>query len=423
MPAFKSEKLQSFLAWAGRRWKLLLGLLLLAVIVWIVLGFFPGGGKRDNFNGGPVPVALATASKGDIDVHLDALGTVQPLSTVTLHTRIDGQLMRVGFREGDLVKAGQFLAEIDPRPYQVQLVQAVGQYEKDKALLDNAQRDLERYRKLIELESISRQQLDTQESLVRQYQGTLAADRGTVDNAKLQLVYTRITAPLGGRVGLRQVDPGNMVHASDTNGLVVITQLQPITVVFSVPQDNIGAIMQRLAAKEKLVVKAYDREQKLELASGILLTVDNQIDTTTGTVKLKAQFANDKLGLFPNQFVNVRLRLETRKDATLIPSSAVQRGKGNATFVYVLKDDQSVTVRPIRLGTVEGETAAVEEGLAPGDVVVADGTDKLREGARIKARPSADAATPAADAGERKKHQRKDKQEEGATAAAAPGKP
>jgi multidrug efflux system membrane fusion protein len=254
---------------------------------------------------------------------------------------------------------------------------------RDQALLTNARVDAERYRTLLAQDSISKQQVDTQDALVRQYEAAVQSDKGAVDQAKLQITYARITAPIGGRVGLRQIDPGNIVHAADANGLVVIAQLQPVTVVYPIPEDNVPRVMKRLQQGEAVVVDAWDRDQKTKLATGRLLTVDNQIDTTTGTVKLKAEFANDNLALFPNQFVNVRMLLQTLPDALLIPSAAVQRG-APGTFVYVVKDDQTVTVAPVKLGPVQGEVTAIASGLAPGDLVVVDGTDKLKEGAKVE---------------------------------------
>lgn len=330
-----------------------------------------------------LPVVVAAARQSDVDVYLAGLGTVTPLNTVTVKSRVDGQLINLTFKEGQFVHAGELLAEIDPRPFQVQLAQAEGQMARDQALLKNAQLDLERYRTLFAQDSVAKQQLDTQEALVRQYQGSIKTDQGQIDNAKLQLAYTRITAPISGRVGLRQVDPGNIIHAGDQNGLVVITQLQPITVIFTITEDNVRSVMKKLQAGEKLAVDAYDREGKVKLASGVLLTVDNQIDPTTGTVKLKAQFSNDDYSLFPNQFVNVRMLVNVKKGATVINSAAIQRGV-QGTFIYVMKPDQTVTVRQIKPGPAQGDAIAIDTGLAPGEFVVVDGTDKLREGAKVE---------------------------------------
>ena len=349
----------------------------------------PTGGRR-GMDGRPVPVMSKTVQRGDIEVIITALGTVTARNTATVKPRIDGLLQRIAFHEGQTVKAGELLAEIDPRPFQALLDQANGQLTRDQALLGIAQLDIERYRALLAKDSIARQQVEAQEALVKQYQGTVQIDKGNVDNARLQLDFTRITAPLSGRLGLRQVDVGNMVRASDTTGLVVITQTQPIMSVFSIPADSLGSVVKHVQAGETLQVEAWDREGKNRLATGTLLSLDNQIDTTTGTVKLKAEFANTDNSLFPNQFVNVRLRVETRHAATLIPVAAVQRGT-LGTFVYVVNaEDSTVSTRSISLGPNTAEVVAIEKGLEAGEQVVVDGADKLRQGAKIEL-PSSEA--------------------------------
>lgn len=331
----------------------------------------------------PMPVAAVAAKTSDVGVYFTGLGSVTPVNTVTVKTRVDGQLMSVLFKEGQVVGSGDLIAEIDPRPFEVQLTQAEGQMARDQALLKNARLDLQRYEVLSEQDSIARQQRDTQESLVRQYEGAVKTDQGQIDNAKLQLLYSRITAPISGRVGLRLVDPGNIIHASDTSGLVVITQLQPITVVFSIPEDNLQKVLARLKSGAPLPVEAYDRDLKEKLATGSLLTVDNQIDPTTGTVRLKAMFQNKGNELFPNQFVNARLLVETMHNVIVVPASAIQRGP-QGTFVYVVKEDHTAAVRLVSVGETQGGEAAILKGLSSGELVVSEGAERLREGAKVE---------------------------------------
>lgn len=376
---------------------LLLVILLLAGLGWWIF-HSSGNSEHQGKFGGVMPVGVALVRQGDIDIYLNGLGTVTPLNTVTVRSRVDGQLMRVLFTEGQHVKAGAPLAIIDPRPFEAQLEQARGQLLRDQALLSNAQLDLERYKTLFVEDSIAKQQLDTQASLVRQYEGTVKNDQGQVANAEVQLSYTKITSPIAGRVGLRQVDIGNIVHTSDANGIVVVTELQPITVVFALPEDQIPAVMKAFSGGGKLPVEAWDRDNKISLETGILLAVDNQADTTTGTVKFKAEFPNEDNVLFANQFVNVHMLLSTEHDATLMPTAAIQHGL-QGTFVYkVNSDGKSVSVQPMTLGVTEGETVAVEKGLSPGDRVVTDGSDSLRDGAEIKIvsapQPAMSAVTP-----------------------------
>ena len=331
---------------------------------------------------GPMPVVAAVAQKGDIAVTRDGLGTVTPLANVTVRTQINGQLQEIAFQEGQIVQQGDFLAQIDPRPYQLALEQAQGALTRDQALLDEAKLNLERYRKLVAEDSIAKQTLDTQQSLVDQDQGNVQTDQSQIDAAKLNLTYCHITAPVSGRVGLRQVDQGNYVQVSDANGLVTITELQPITVIFTLPEDDLPAIMKRLADSAELQTTAYDRSQSTKLATGKLISVDNEIDTSTGTIKLRAQFDNQDNILFPNQFVNVELLVDTLHDATIVPLAAIQRGTPG-TFVYVVNDDSTVKVVPVKLGPSQGDNVAITDGLSPGDKVVTDGTDKLRDGAKI----------------------------------------
>lgn len=329
-----------------------------------------------------VPVVAVPAKTGDIGAYVSGLGTVMAVNTVTVRSRVDGQLVRVAFREGQLVHAGDLLAEIDPRPFEVQLVQAEGQKAKDEATLKNAMLDLQRYQTLMQSDAIPRQQLDTQRATVNQLEAALKTDEGQIQSAKLNLTYSRITAPITGTVGLRLVDAGNMVHANDQNGLVVITQLQPITAVFTIPSDQLPAVQQQLRAGKTLPVEAWDRDLKNRLADGTLLAIDNQIDPTTGTVKLKAIFSNEKSTLFSNQFVNARLLVNTLRSVVLVPAAAIQRSP-QSTFVWVVKPDSTVEMRPVEVQLAEGDRAAVRKGIADGESVVVDGVDKLQPGTKV----------------------------------------
>jgi multidrug efflux system membrane fusion protein len=345
-----------------------------------------GAGERHgrSRDGSAPSVIVATSRSADVSVYLNGLGTVTASSTVLVKSRVDGQLMSLAFREGQLVKANDVLAELDPRPFQVQVMQAEGQLARDEALLRNARTDLDRYKTLQAQDSITKQQLDTQDATVQQLAGIVEADQGQLGAARLQLSYAHITSPIDGRVGLRQVDVGNQIHASDPNGLVVITQLQPVNVVFAVPEDNVQQIVKSLATGEKLSVEAWDRSLQHRLANGTLLTADNEIDPATGTIKLKAQFANDDSALFPNQFVNARLLLSAEHGATVVPSAAVLRG-AQGPYVYVLNDDQTVVARAVKPGAIQGDDSAITEGLEVGERVVVDNTDKLRDGMKVQA--------------------------------------
>jgi len=352
-------------------------------------------GKRGAMNG-PMPVGTITAQKGNIDITVNALGTVTPLATVTVRTQIAGQLMQLNFQEGQTVKTGDLLALIDPRPYEAALSQAQGALQRDEALLAGAERNLARYNKLVKQDSIARQQRDDQEALVDQYKGTVEADKAQINTAQLNIQYCHITAPVGGRVGLRQVDPGNYVQAGDTNGIVVITQTQPISVIFSLPEDNLPTIMKRLNAGATLPVTAYDRSQTNKLATGQLSTVDNVIDATTGTVKMRALFDNADNALFANQFVNVVLLVDTLQDVLVVPSPAVKTG-APGTYVYVVKPDNTVALTPVKTGPASGESISIISGLNPGDIVVTDGADKLKDGAKVQLSNAQGAAGNAAD--------------------------
>jgi multidrug efflux system membrane fusion protein len=373
-----------------KRWWLLLGLVLVASLgaAWHLTkdssSAPPAAGKGGR---GPdsakIPVAAQPATiVPSFDITLGALGTVTARSTVTLHVRVDGELVKVAFRDGQMVRAGDLVAQIDPRPFQVVLDNAQATLERDKAQLANALIDLERYRGLIADDSIPKQTFDSQVALVQQDKALALADQAQVDSAKLQLSFTQVTAPVSGRTGLRQVDPGNMVHATDANGIVVITEVQPIYVLFPIPQDRLPLVRQRLGGGARMPVDAYDSDGHTSLGSGTLLTIDNQIDPTTGTVKLKAEFPNRDAVLFPNQFINVRLHLDQIDHALTIPSAAVQRG-APGLYVYVVKADNTVQIRPLKLGPTEGDRVQVLDGLAANERVVVDGVDKLRDGAAV----------------------------------------
>ncbi|HTY42347.1 MAG TPA: MdtA/MuxA family multidrug efflux RND transporter periplasmic adaptor subunit [Thermoanaerobaculia bacterium] len=348
----------------------------------------------------PIPVVVAEAKIADFPVYLSGLGTVTPLATVTVRTRVDGELVKVDFREGQLVKEGELLAQIDPRPFQVQLTQAEGQLAKDQAALVSAQLDLNRFKDLVGQGLVPQQQVDAQVSLVAQSEAAIKTDEGTIDAAKLNLTYAKITAPISGRVGLRQVDPGNMVHATDTSGIVVITELDPIAVLFTLPEDSLQQVLAQTRGGATLAVEAWDRDFKTLIASGKLLTVDNRIDPATGTVRLKAEFPNANGALFPNQFVNVRLLIQTLSKVVVVPSAAVQRTtKGAAVFVVMPGD--KVALRSVEVPQLGDNHAVIAKGVAAGDVVVVDGVDKLQEGSMVVARKAGSAPAAGAPAAPR----------------------
>jgi multidrug efflux system membrane fusion protein len=385
-----------------RRGKLIVGLI-------VLIGLAAGGywayrsqyatqpastAQRTVPQGAPQSVGAATIGQGDIRVIVNALGTVTPLATVTVQTQVNGQLLEVGFTEGQLVKKGDFLAQIDPRPYQLLQAQFDGQLAHDRGVLAQSQVDLVRYQKLAEQNSIARQQYEDQVYIVQQNEGTVKLDQAQIDQQKLNIIYCRIVSPVTGRIGLRLVDPGNYIQTTNTTGIAVVTQMQPITVIFPIPEDDLPDILPQLNAGTPLEVFAYDRANVKQLATGRVMALDSQIDTTTGTVKVRAQFDNTDNALFPNQFVNAQLLVKTLHNTVMVPTAAIQRG-APGTYVYVINADNTVSVRPINIGPSDGPMAAVNSGLTVGERVVVDGTDRLRDGARVII-PDARSATPAA---------------------------
>ena len=397
------HSMQSSASRNSRRW--LFGLLVLLLVGGLCWKFWPSssaskdasaskataghtgraGGMRPGFGGaaGAVPVRVAPAVLGDFPLYYKALGTVTALNTINVRSRVGGELVKIAFEEGQMVKAGDLLAEIDPRPYQNALLQAEGTLLQNQAQLKNALVDLERYRGLYNEDSIAKQTLDTAAALVGQYQGTVKTNQAAVNDAKLNLEFTRIRAPITGRVGLRQLDVGNLVAANDTTALAIITQTQPISVAFTLPENSLDVVLARYRSGAKLPVEAWDRGDTQLQATGVLQSLDNQIDTTTGTLKFKARYDNRDQALFPNQFVNVRLLADTLKGVILAPSAAIQFGT-NGTFVYALDGDKKVTIRPLKIGATDGDNTVIKEGLKPGDRVVLEGTDRLKEGSEVE---------------------------------------
>lgn len=376
----------------GRWWLWVLILVFAAIAVWYYRGAHStsqaqdpatAAGKGKSGAGNlVVPVVVATAQRGDLPVYFNGLGTVTAFNTVTVRSRVDGQIVKINFKEGQFVHEGDALVEIDPRPFQVQLEQAQGQLAKDQAQRTDAEVNFERFKLLYQEGVIPKQQLDTQGAQVGQFDGAIKSDQAAIDNAKLQIVYAHITAPITGRVGLRLVDIGNIIHAADTNGLLVITQLQPISVIFSLPQDQLPLVMAKLHAGSQLSVEGFDRDDTAKIAAGKLATIDNQIDVTTGTYKLKAIFNNEDNSLFPNQFVNIHLLVDTKHDLVIVPASAIQRGP-QGTYVYVVSNGNTANIRPVTIVQTTGNSIGLSAGLQPGDIVVIDGQDKLQDSSKV----------------------------------------
>ncbi len=384
---------------AGRPWLrwVIVAAVVLALGYWIVgrsrAGATAAAGRGAGF--GAMPVTAEAVRRADLNVTLVALGTVTPVRTVTLRSRVDGALDKIYFKEGQTVEAGAPIADLDPRPFQVQKMQAAAQLAKDTALLENARVDLQRFQTLLAEDSVAEQQVVTQAALVRQYEAALKVDQAQVESAALQLAYAHITAPLGGRIGLRAVDEGNIVHSSDANGIAVITQLRPITVLFAIPQDSVQAVLKNLADGDEMVVDAYDRDGRTKLAAGKLMTMDNQVDPATGTVRLRAVFPNADDALFPNQFVNVQLVVDRLEAVPAVSTAAVQHGTVG-TYVYVVGADKKVALRKVEVGPSDRGLISISKGLAPGELVVVDGVDKLREGSTVELVGREAGGTPAA---------------------------
>lgn len=386
--ADSDSRVRAGLASDWRTW--LVGALVLLVVAYIWHSRHQAAQVPTKMMRPPVPVSGARARRGDLNVYLTAIGNVTPFNTTTVKSRVDGAIQKILYKEGQNVKEGDLLIQIDPRPYEVQLAQAQGQLAKDQAAYEDGRLTFQRDQQLYSQGVLSRQQLDDQQSVMNQAKGAVATDQGMVDSAKLNITYSKITAPITGRIGLRIVDIGNIVHATDTTGLVVITQLQPIAVVFAIPEDDIPKVAARMSTGQTMPVEAWDREFKKQLATGKLLTFDNQIDPGTGTVRLKSEFANDDFSLFPSQFVNARLLIDTIRDTVLVPIAAVQKSpQGN--FVYVVNPDNTVTQRAITVGATEGEQASITNGLAGGETIVTDGVDKLQPGAKVNLHMAASA--------------------------------